>query len=68
MIQEEDLMDRWTKTALWLIAIALWGLLVRPFFLPESVGAARGITDVNIAEVGGSRMSFNGPLPVRAER
>ncbi|MFQ5692826.1 MAG: hypothetical protein ACE5IM_07260 [Nitrospinota bacterium] len=61
-------MDRWTRTALWLIAAALWGLLLRPFFLPDSAGAARKTLDVNIAQVGGSRLSFNGPIPVRTVR
>jgi hypothetical protein len=61
-------MDRWTKAALWLIALALWGLLLRPIFLPEPAGAAREIANVNISEVGGLRLNVGGPLPVRVER
>ncbi len=59
-------MDGWTKAALWLIALALWGLLLRPLVLPESVSAAREKLEVNIAEVGGARLNFNGPIPVVA--
>ncbi|MBI2882241.1 MAG: hypothetical protein HYY21_11650 [Candidatus Tectomicrobia bacterium] len=61
-------MDRWTKTALWLIALALWGLLLRPLVLPDTAGAARETVNVNIAEVGGSKLSFNGPIPVAPVR
>ena len=45
-------MDSLTKTALWLIALALWGLLLRPLVLPTPLGA-QGSMDVNIAAVGG---------------
>jgi hypothetical protein len=61
-------MDGWTKTALWLIALALWGILLRPLVLPDDAGAAREKLDVNIAEVGGSRLSFNGPIPIKVIR
>jgi hypothetical protein len=61
-------MDRWTKTALWLIAVGLWGLLLRPIFLPGQVGAAREIQHVNIAEVGGLGVGLGGPLPVLVKR
>ncbi len=57
-------MDRWTRTALWLIALDLWGLLLRPLVLPDSAGAARETLTVNIAEVGGCRLNFNGPISV----
>ncbi len=46
-------MDSLTKTALWLIALARWGLLLRPLVLPTPLGA-QGSMDVNIAAIGGS--------------
>ena len=61
-------MDGWTKSALWLIALALWGILLRPLIVPDPVGAAREKIDVNIAEVGGARLGFNGPIPVAPAR
>jgi hypothetical protein len=57
-------MDGWTKSALWLIALALWGILLRPLIAPAPAGAAREKIDVNIAAVGGSRLGFKGPIPV----
>ena len=61
-------MDGWTKSALWLIALALWGILLRPLIAPAPAGAAREKIDVNIAAVGGSRLGFNGPIPVATVR
>jgi hypothetical protein len=56
-------MDALTKTALWLIALALWGLLLRPLFLPTSLWAEKRL-DVNIEAVGGRALGFGGPIPV----
>ena len=58
-------MDSLTKTALWLIALALWGLLLRPLVLPTPLGA-QGSMDVNIAAVGGSPI-FGGSLDVNID-
>ncbi len=51
-------MDSLTKTALWLIALALWGLLLRPLVLPTPLGA-QGMMDVNIAAISGSSILTN---------
>ncbi len=51
-------MDSLTKTALWLIALALWGLLLRPLVLPTPPGA-QGMMDVNIAAISGSSILTN---------
>ena len=50
-------MDSLTKTPLWLIALALWGLLLRPLVLPTPLGA-QGSMDVNIAAVGGNSVKL----------
>jgi hypothetical protein len=46
----------------------LWGILLRPLIVPAPAGAAREKIDVNIAAVGGSRLGFNGPIPVAPVR
>lgn len=45
--------DLYTKVMLTLIAIGLWGILLKPLFITEPVIASNGITDVNIQQIGG---------------
>ena len=45
--------DLYTKVILTLIAIGLWGVLLKPLFITEPVVASNGITDVNIQRIGG---------------
>lgn len=45
--------DLYTKIMLTLIAIGLWGVLLKPIFITEPVIASNGITDVNIEKIGG---------------
>ena len=45
--------DLYTKIVLTVIAIALWGLLVKPIFVSENVGASTQVVDVNMKEIGG---------------
>ncbi len=48
--------DLYTKVILTLIAIGLWGILLKPLFITEPVIASNGITDVNIREIAGKRL------------
>ena len=59
--------DRTTKILLLLIALALWGLLLKPLTLPTAVQAASGPVPVNIAEVGGRTVYSSTGLPVAVE-
>ncbi len=49
--------DLYTKIVLTIIAIALWGILLKPIFISESLGASNRILDVNIKEIGGRTVS-----------
>ena len=49
--------DLYTKIVLTIIAIALWGILLKPIFVSESVGASSQVLDVNIKEIGGRTVS-----------
>ena len=57
-------MDSMTKVALWLIALGLWGLLLKPVFIPSPADAQRSMMDVNIQAVGGAHLGFGQALPV----
>jgi len=48
--------DLYTKLILTLIAIALWGILLKPIFMSDRVSASTAVVDVNIKEVGGKRV------------
>ena len=48
--------DLYTKIVLTVIAIALWGILLKPIFMSDSVSASTAVVDVNIKEVGGKRV------------
>jgi len=48
--------DIFTKFILTAIAIALWGLMLKPIIFPTVVGASSSIIDVNLKEVGGKRV------------
>jgi len=49
--------DLYTKIIFTLIAIALWGILIKPIFVSENVRASNQVLDVNIKEVGGRAVS-----------
>ena len=49
--------DRTTKILLLLIALGLWGLLLRP--VPTPAQATSGVVDMNIAQVGGRNISVS---------
>ncbi|MGH7799864.1 MAG: hypothetical protein ACREOW_04435 [Thermodesulfobacteriota bacterium] len=59
--------DIYTKIVLTIIAIALWGLLLKPLFVSESVSASSQVLDVNIQEIGG-RLVNDKILDVNVER
>jgi hypothetical protein len=46
--------DIYTKVILTLIAVALWGIFLSPFFKAEETDAATGIIDVNLKQIDGS--------------
>ena len=46
--------DTYTKIILTLIALALWGIFLYPFFEADETGAATGIIDVNLKQIDGS--------------
>ena len=48
--------DFYTKVILTLIAIGLWGMLLKPLFISETVIASNGIMDVNIRKIAGMRL------------
>jgi hypothetical protein len=45
--------DTYTKIMLTLIAIGLWGILLKPLFITEPVVASNGIMDVNVQKIAG---------------
>ena len=49
--------DLYTKIVLTIIAIALWGILIKPIFVSENVRASNQVLDVNIKEIGGRTVS-----------
>jgi len=49
--------DLYTKIIFTLIAIALWGILIKPIFVSENVRASNQVLDVNIKEIGGRAVS-----------
>ncbi|MBF8303318.1 MAG: hypothetical protein HW396_1599 [Candidatus Dadabacteria bacterium] len=49
--------DLYTKIIFTLIAIALWGILIKPIFVSENVRASNQVLDVNINEIGGRAVS-----------
>jgi hypothetical protein len=48
--------DLYTKVVLTVIAIALWGILLKPIYVSDRVNASTAVVDVNIKEVGGKRV------------
>ena len=48
--------DFYTKAVLTVIAVALWGILLAPFFETKEVGASSGVMDVNIKQIDGRRV------------
>lgn len=57
--------DTYTKIILTLIALALWGIFLNPFFQTKDVDASTGIIDVNLKQIDGS--SINKVLDVNIE-
>ena len=58
--------DLYTKVVLTIIAIALWGLLLKPIFVSESVSASTQVLDVNIEKIGGR--TVGGIIDVNIEK
>jgi len=58
--------DTYTKLILLLIAIALWGILLKPLLISESAKASNVILDVNIKQIDGKRVY--GSLDVNIEK
>ncbi len=62
--------DVYTKVVLTLIAIALWGILVKPLFVPKAKASSEyvsvvGTVHVDIAQVAGKQLSMFSPaVPV----
>lgn len=48
--------DLYTKVVLTVIAVALWGIFLAPFFETREVGASTGVMDVNIKQIDGRRV------------
>jgi len=48
--------DLYTKVVLTVIAVALWGIFLAPFFEAMEVGAETGVMDVNIKQIDGRRV------------
>ena len=48
--------DLYTKMVLTVIAIALWGMLLKPIFVSDRASASTQMIDVNIKEIGGKRV------------
>lgn len=46
--------DTYTKIILTLIAVALWGIFLYPFFGAKESDATTGIIDVNLKQIDGS--------------
>ena len=59
-------MDSYSKIILTLIAIALWGLLLKPMVMPQNLRAS-DIQDVNIAQIDGSRPNYADPISVKCQ-
>lgn len=59
-------MDTYSKIILTLIAIALWGLLLKPILAPEKLRAS-DIQDVNIVQIDGARVPYASPILVKIE-
>ena len=57
-------MDTYSKIILTLIAIALWGLLLKPIVAPEKLRAS-DIQDVNLVQIDGARVPYASPIPVK---
>lgn len=59
-------MDSYSKIILTLIAIALWGLLLRPILAPEKLRAS-DIQDVNLVQIDGARVPYAPAITVKVE-
>jgi len=49
--------DTYTKVILTLIALALWGIFLCPFFEAKESDATTGIIDVNLKQIDGSSIN-----------
>ena len=52
-----------TIIVLTVIALGLWGILLKPMFITQPVNASSGVMDVNIKKIDGRSVS-NNPLKV----
>lgn len=59
--------DIYTKLILLSIAIALWGILLKPVFISENAKASSTILDVNIKQIDGKRV-YGGIIDVNIEK
>lgn len=59
-------MDTYSKIILTLIAIALWGLLLKPIVAPEKLRAS-DIQDVNLVQIDAARIPYASPIAVKME-
>ena len=59
--------DGYMKFILTLIAIALLGLLFKPFLIPQEARASREVTDVNIAKIDGWSVSSSIGSPIQVK-
>ncbi|OGW12354.1 MAG: hypothetical protein A3G93_00840 [Nitrospinae bacterium RIFCSPLOWO2_12_FULL_45_22] len=57
-------MDTYSKIILTLIAVALWGLLLKPIVTSERLQAS-DIQDVNIVQIDGARVPYATPISVK---
>lgn len=58
--------DIYTKLILLFIAVALWGILLKPVFVSEDARASSAILDVNIKQIDGRRVY--GAIDVNIQR
>ena len=59
-------MDTYTRIILTLIAIALWGLLLKPIMAPGKLRAS-DIQDVNLVQIDAARIPYASPIAVKME-
>ena len=57
-------MNTYSKIILTLIAVALWGLLLKPIVTSERLQAS-DIQDVNIVQIDGARVPYATPISVK---
>jgi hypothetical protein len=61
-------LDKVTKLLLFGIMLGLWGMLLRPLYLPEPVYAGSEYSKVVILDQWGNPFSSRNPLPVVCDK